>query len=55
MFLTSFKTEADAFIFPPLLIFQPTLDNYQIALVQSKYFEQLLNTLVITGFRHSSR
>lgn len=50
MFLTSFKTEADAFIFPPLLIFQPTLDNYQIALVQSKYFEQLLNTLVITGF-----
>ena len=49
MFLTSFKTEADAFIFPPLLIFQPTLENYHIALVESAYFEQLWNTVVITG------
>lgn len=50
MFLTSFKTEADAFIFPPLITFQPTLENYRIALVESKYFEQLWNTLIITGF-----
>ncbi len=50
MFLTSFKTEADAFVFPPPLTFQPTLENYHIALVESKYFEQLVNTLIITGF-----
>lgn len=50
MFLTSFKTEADAFVFPPLLVFQPTLENYRIAINESGYFNHLLNTLVITGF-----
>lgn len=50
MFLTSFKTEVDAFTFPPLVVFQPTLENYRIALVESNYFQQLLNTLAITGF-----
>ena len=50
MFLTSFKTEADAFTYPPPLIFTPTLDNYEIALQQSGYFGFLLNTVVITGF-----
>ena len=50
MFLTSFKTEAAAFTFPPPLTFQPTLENYQIAIGQSKYFEELWNTVVITGF-----
>ncbi len=50
MFLTSFKTEAAAFTFPPPLTFTPTLENYQIAIGQSKYFEELWNTIVITGF-----
>ncbi len=50
MVLTSFKTEADAYTNPPTLIFQPTLENYQIALQQSHYFDYLLNTLLITGF-----
>ncbi len=50
MVLTSFKTESDAFQFPPLILFQPTLDNYRIALVESPYFQQLANTLIITGF-----
>lgn len=50
MFLTSFKTEADAFTFPPLVVFQPTLENYRIAIQESGYFQQLLNTLIITGF-----
>ena len=50
MVLTSFKTEADAFLFPPLLVFQPTLDNYRIAMVDSGYFQQLWNTVIITGF-----
>jgi sorbitol/mannitol transport system permease protein len=48
MFLTSFKTEIDAFSFPPLLIFQPTFENYAIAL-NSGYFQQLANTVIITG------
>jgi polyol transport system permease protein len=50
MVLTSFKTESDAFTFPPLILFQPTLDNYRIALEESPYFSQLANTLVITVF-----
>lgn len=50
MVLTSFKTESDAFTFPPLLIFQPTLENYHIAIQQSSYFSQLGNTLLITIF-----
>jgi sorbitol/mannitol transport system permease protein len=50
MLLTSFKTEADAFLFPPPITFQPTLDNYQIALIDSTYFEQLWSTLLITVF-----
>jgi sorbitol/mannitol transport system permease protein len=50
MVLTSFKTEVDAFAIPPLLVFQPTLDNYQIALNESGYVRHLVNTLAITGF-----
>lgn len=50
MFLTSFKTEADAFSFPPLIIFQPTFDNYRIALQESRYFDYLFNTVVIVFF-----
>ena len=50
MFLTSFKSESDAYTNPPLLLFQPTLENYQIAIQQSHYFTYLGNTLVITGF-----
>lgn len=50
MFLTSFKTEVDAYTDPPLILFQPTLENYQIALQQSRYFDYLGNTLAITLF-----
>jgi sorbitol/mannitol transport system permease protein len=50
MVLTSFKTEADAYTDPPKAIFQPTLENYQIALQQSRYFDYLGNTLIITAF-----
>jgi sorbitol/mannitol transport system permease protein len=48
MVLTSFKTEADAFTFPPLMIFQPTFENYRIALQDSHYFDYLTNTVIIT-------
>jgi sorbitol/mannitol transport system permease protein len=50
MVMTSFKTEADAFSYPPLLLFQPTLENYRIAIEESDYFRFLGNTLIITGF-----
>ncbi len=50
MVLTSFKTEVDAYTDPPLLLFQPTLDNYKVALQESRYFDYLTNTIAITGF-----
>ena len=49
MILTSFKSEADAFTFPPPLLFHPTLDQYEVALGQSGYFHYLLNTVIITS------
>ncbi|HVP19868.1 MAG TPA: carbohydrate ABC transporter permease [Spirochaetia bacterium] len=49
MILTSFKSEADAFTFPPPLFFRPTLDQYDIALGASGYFHYLLNTVIITS------
>lgn len=49
MVLTSFKTEADAFAFPPQLIFAPTLANWEIALIELPFVKHLINTLVISG------
>ncbi len=49
MVLTSFKTEADAFTFPPPLFFKPTLEQYEVALGASGYFHYLLNTIIITA------
>jgi sorbitol/mannitol transport system permease protein len=48
MILTSFKTEGDAFAFPPQLFFAPTLDNWDIALIDSNFTSHLANTLIIT-------
>ncbi len=50
MILTSFKTEANAFSFPPAIIFKPILDQYDIALGQLGYFDFLYNTVIITAF-----
>src|SRR5882672_3063675 len=50
MVMTSFKTEADAFTYPPLIVFQPTLENYANALQGSRYFASLVNTVFITLF-----
>jgi len=41
MVLTSFKTEGDAFAFPPQLFFSPTLANWQIALLDSNFTSHL--------------
>ncbi len=48
MVLTAFKTEQVAFAFPPRLIFTPTLENWQIALIGTDYLQFLGNTLIIT-------
>lgn len=48
MVLTSFKTEGDAFAFPPQLFFSPTLDNWNIALFDSNFVKHITNTLMIT-------
>jgi sorbitol/mannitol transport system permease protein len=49
MILTSFKTEADAFAYPPQLLFDPTLANWEIALFDTNFLDHLINTLIITG------
>jgi sorbitol/mannitol transport system permease protein len=49
MIMTSFKTEQIAFAVPPRLLFTPTLENWNVALRQSPYFEFLWNTVIITG------
>ena len=48
--LTSFKPEQIALSMPPKFIFQPTLENYRIAIFESPYLEFLWNTVIITGF-----
>ncbi|MCB0064114.1 MAG: carbohydrate ABC transporter permease, partial [Caldilineaceae bacterium] len=49
MVLTSFKTEQTAFAFPPKFFFAPTLENWQVALIETDYLGFLANTLIITG------
>jgi sorbitol/mannitol transport system permease protein len=49
MVMTSFKTEADAFAFPPKVFFTPTLDNWRIALIDSPFVKHITNTLIITS------
>lgn len=48
MLLTSFKPEQLALIVPPRILVPPTLENYQVAILQSPYLEFLWNTLIIT-------
>jgi len=46
MFLTSFKTEIDAFATPPSLFFTPTLENYALINERSDYFHFAWNSVV---------
>ena len=48
MVMTSFKTEADAFAYPPQILFQPTLSNWNVALFDTNFFSSLKNTAIIT-------
>ena len=47
--LTSFKTELQAIAIPPLLFFEPTLENYTLVQERSDYFSYALNS-VLTSF-----
>ena len=50
MAITSFKTEAEAIRFPPSIIFEPTLENWRIAIFDSPFLRYLRNTISITFF-----
>ena len=45
--LTGFKTEANAVALPPSLIFKPTLEHYQTALVDASYLSYFVHSSAI--------
>ncbi len=47
MILNSFKNEVDSIAVPPVLIFNPVLDNYRKVLFESDFAVHLQNSLVI--------
>jgi len=46
MFLTGFKTEADAFVLPPKFFFTPTLESIHAALSRSDYGGHFMNSVI---------
>ena len=48
MVLTSFKTEIDAVQTPPLLVFEPTLENYVTVRERADYVHFALNSVIIS-------
>lgn len=49
MFITSFKTELQAISVPPVLFFEPTLENFSIVQERSNYIHHAINS-VVTSF-----
>ncbi len=49
LFLTSFKTELQAIAIPPLLFFEPTLDNFTLIQERTDYTSYALNS-ILTSF-----
>ena len=49
LFLTSFKTELQAIAVPPLLFFEPTLENFTLIQERTDYTSYALNS-IITSF-----
>ena len=49
LFLTSFKTELQAISVPPLLFFEPSLDNFYLIQERTNYLSYALNS-VVTSF-----
>ena len=50
MFLTSIKTEMQSISIPPLLFFEPTLENYFIVQERSNYLKYAFNSVVTSIF-----
>lgn len=48
MFLSGFKTEIDAITTPPLLIFEPTLENYEAVHQRANYVNSATNSILIS-------
>ena len=48
MLLSSFKLEIDAVATPPLLVFKPTLENYQAVQRRANYVNSATNSVVIS-------
>lgn len=48
LILTAFKTEQQAIAIPPLLFFEPTLENFGIVQERSDYFRFAMNSIVIS-------
>ena len=46
MALTAFKTELQAIAVPPLVLFEPTLENFTIVQERSDYMHYALNSLI---------
>jgi len=49
IFFTSIKTRAQAFAFPPLWIFKPTLHNYEAVFSQRHLLKNLINSSIISA------
>jgi sorbitol/mannitol transport system permease protein len=49
MFVASFKSEIDAVATPPLVVFEPTLDNYATVQGRANYVNSAINSVVISG------
>lgn len=47
LFLTSFKPATQTFAYPPVLLFEPTLDSYGQVLGQSDFPRYLFNSLLV--------
>ena len=48
MLLTSFKSESQAYATPPVILFRPTLENFQAVLEQSSYAHYALNSVYVS-------
>ncbi|HKQ79303.1 MAG TPA: carbohydrate ABC transporter permease [Blastocatellia bacterium] len=49
MLLAGFKTEIDAVATPPLLLFEPTLENYAAVQQRANYIKSATNSVLIAG------
>jgi sorbitol/mannitol transport system permease protein len=49
MLLAGFKTEIDAITTPPLLLFEPTFENYEAVQQRANYIKSATNSVLISG------